>query len=83
MTRAVLKNGVIYPLEALPPEWSEGQELSVEALADDEEGDFDRWYQELESMVATNDPADWAHVEQSIQIADEQAKAVVRKEMGL
>ena len=27
MPKAVLKNGMIYPLEPLPPEWTEGQEL--------------------------------------------------------
>lgn len=84
MPKAVLKNGMIYPLEPLPPEWTDGQELSVEAVADaDEDQDIDAWYQELQTLVAQNDPNDWARVEQAIQAADEQAKALVRKQMGL
>ena len=84
MPRAVLKNGVICPVEALPSEWPEGQELRVEALTDEDDNqDLDAWFQELESLVATNDPSDWARVEQALRIADEQAKAEVRKQMGL
>ncbi len=84
MPKAVLKNGMIYPLEPLPPEWTEGQELRVEAVADDDEDqDIDAWYQELQTLVAQNDPNDWACVEQAIKAADEQAKALVRKQMGL
>ncbi len=38
MPRAVLKNGVIYPLEPLPPEWADGQELEVAPVRPVEEG---------------------------------------------
>ena len=27
MPRAVLRNGVIYPLDPLPPDWADGKEL--------------------------------------------------------
>jgi hypothetical protein len=84
MPRAVLRNGVICPLEMLPSEWSDGQELHIEALVDeDDDRDLDDWYRQLETLVAANDPNDWARVEDSIRIADEQAKANVRKQMGL
>ena len=84
MPRAVLKNGVICPLEPLPAEWEDGRELRVEsAIDDDEDRDIDTWYQELQAMVAQNDPDDLARVEQAIRVADEQAKALVRKQMGL
>jgi len=84
MPRAVLKNGVICPLEPLPPEWADGRELRVEsAIDDDEDQDLDAWYQELEAMVSQNDLADWPHVEQVIRTADDEAKAQVRKQMGL
>jgi hypothetical protein len=82
--KAVLKNGMICPLEPLPPEWEDGRELRVESADDDEEDhDIDIWYRELQSLVAQNDPADCARVEQAIRTADEQAKALVRKQMGL
>jgi hypothetical protein len=84
MPKAVLKNGVICPLEPLPPEWEDGRELRVESIADeDEDQDIDAWYREFEALVAQNDPHDYARVEQNIRIADEQAKTLVRKQMGL
>ena len=84
MPKAVLKNGVICPIEPLPPEWADGRELRVESADDDDESEgFDLWFAELQSLVAQNDPADLARVAQAIQTADEQAKAMVRKQMGL
>jgi hypothetical protein len=84
MPKAVLKNGVICPLEPLPAEWADGRELRVESAVDDDENlDLDTWFTELRSLVAQNDPADFARVEQAIRTADEQAKAMVRKQMGL
>jgi hypothetical protein len=84
MPKAVLKNGVICPLEPLPPDWTEGQQLCVEsATEEDENQNLDDWFGELQALVAQNDPNDWARVEQAIQSADEHAKAIVRKQMGL
>lgn len=84
MPKAVLKNGLICPLEPLPAEWADGRELRVEAAAnDDEEQDLDAWFHEFQALVAQNDPIDCARVEQAIRAADEQAKALVRKQMGL
>jgi hypothetical protein len=84
MPKAVLKNGVILPLEPLPPEWADGQELRVESADDDDESkDIDTWYTELQSLVAHNDPAEIARMEQAIATADQEAKALVRKRMGL
>jgi hypothetical protein len=83
MPRAVLKNGVIYPLEPLPPEWTDGQELWVEPAADESPESLEQWYRELEAMVAENDPEDIARLEAALKEADELAKAQVRREMGL
>jgi hypothetical protein len=84
MPKAILKNGVIEPLEPLPPEWADGRELRVESASDDDEDrDFDEWHRELTALVAKNDPNDIARIDKAIQIADEQAKALVGKQMGL
>ena len=84
MPKAVLKNGVILPLEPLPPEWADGRELSVESATEhDEEEGFDAWFHELQTLVAQNDVTDLVRVDQAIKDADEQAKALVRQEMGL
>ena len=83
MPKAVLKNGMILPVEPLPPEWREGEPLQVESASDDEDKEFEAWLNELQTLIAQNDPSDLARVEKSIQDADLQAKAFVRKEMGL
>ncbi len=85
MPRAVLKDGVIYPLEPLPPEWKNGMELRVEdaqsfARSPDE---IDRKFQELEEAVRQIDPENFAKFEAALQEADLMAKTMVRQEMGL
>jgi hypothetical protein len=84
MPRAILKNGRIVLTEPLPAEWSEGQELSVEATTvEADEMDFDEWFRQLEAMVTQNDLADLAETERSIRESRERAKAYVRGQMGL
>ena len=85
MPRAVLKNGVIYPLEPLPPDWADGKEVWVEDAPQpaQDSAELDEWYRELEAMVAQNDPKDIERLEEALRQADELAKAQMRKEMGL
>ena len=56
MPRAVLKNGVIYPVEPLPPEWRDGTELQVERSSEGVNGtageSTDRWMDEVEALAA-------------------------------
>jgi hypothetical protein len=84
MPRAVLRNGVIYPLEPLPPEWADGKELQVE-VAPEVEGqeDSERHFQELEELVSAIPPEDIERMNDALALADEQAKTIVRREMGL
>ena len=58
MPRAVLKNGVIYPLEPLPPEWADGQELEVAPVRPVEEGPeaIERWAEEMEAASRRQRP---------------------------
>ena len=83
MPRAVLKNGVVHLLEPIPAGWTEGQELWVEEAPNGTPDSLDQWYQELEAMVAGNDPEDIARLEATLKEADELAKAQVRREMGM
>jgi len=85
MPRAVLKNGLIYPLEPLPPEWADGKEVQFEEASQpaQDSADIDEWYRELEAMVAQNDPKDWERVEEALRRADEKAKAQMPRDMGL
>ena len=85
MPRAVLKNGVIYPVEPLPPEWADGKELVVqpaEEIEDTEEA-LDNWLEELNAMCADSDPADEALIQAAIEEQKRESKAYMRREMGL
>ncbi len=76
---------MICPLEPIPQEWEDGRELKVESAVSEanEDRDFETWYRELQTVVAHNDPTDLAIIDSAIRIADEEAKAIVRKQMGL
>jgi hypothetical protein len=59
MPKAVLKNGVIVPLEPLPAEWRDGKELevreSVPSELDTDAGE-DSWLAEMEALCADSTP---------------------------
>jgi prevent-host-death family protein len=47
-------------------------------------GDLEEWYRELQFLgSAQYEPGEWEHVQLLLHEADEQAKSVVRGEMGL
>jgi hypothetical protein len=83
MPRAVLRNGLIYPVEPLPAEWAEGQELEVQEVQDGARSGLEQWYRELEAMAAQNDEEDFARLEAALKEADDLAKEQMRKRMGL
>lgn len=90
MPRAVLRNGVIYPIEPLPPDWANGKELKVEDSdlenensAIDQSKDLDEWAQRLEALCAESDPQDEAIVRAAIAKQRLEGKARMRLEMGL
>ena len=74
MPRAVLKNGLIYPVEPLPPEWAEGQELEVQEVQNGTPSGLEQWYQELEAMAAQNDEEDFARLKAALKEAHDLAK---------
>ena len=44
----------------------------------------DQWSSDMNALTAIlNDPAEWQEIEAALAEADRQAKAVVRREMGL
>ncbi|HBI44202.1 MAG TPA: hypothetical protein DDY78_15315 [Planctomycetales bacterium] len=85
MPRAVLKNGVIYPVDPLPPEWADGKELVVQpAEREEDTGEaLDCWLEELNAMCADSDPADEALIQAAIEEQKRESKAYIRREMGL
>jgi hypothetical protein len=86
MIRAIVKNGKLKALDPLPPEWADGRRLTVEdenGQGAEEPFDIDKWYETLEAMAAKSDPKDAERLEAALQDADAQAKAWMRREMGL
>ncbi len=85
MPRAVLKNGVIYPLEPLPPEWADGKEVWIEDVEESAETPAadDEWFERLEAAAKQISPRDIEKLEAALKEADELAKAQMRREMGL
>src|SRR5260370_28643864 len=85
MPFAVLQNGEIRPLEPLPRDWQEGQRLRVETVDEGEATveDIDRDFALLANLCADSDPQDEERLAQVLQEARDQAKAQVRRQMGL
>ena len=83
--KAVVEHGIIRPLEPLPPDWVEGRALRVEvAEAQEELEGPDTWSQEMDILTADlYTPEESTQIEETLREADEQAKAWVRREMGL
>ncbi len=84
MVRAVLENGVIRPVEPLPPEWREGQELVVEtggrAHSDDAD---DRWAKEFVEATQAITDEDHDRLMAAIEEHKRESKEWVRRAWGL
>jgi hypothetical protein len=84
MIRAIVEKGVIRPLDPLPDSWREGHEVLVEDAGLGPVEDLDVWYRELQALgPAAYEPGEREHVRQTLKEADDQARALVRREMGL
>jgi hypothetical protein len=84
MIRAIVQNGQVRPLEPLPAEWNEGRHVIVEDADLTSVEELEDWYRELQRMgPAEYEPGEWQHVQEVLNEADQQAKALVRREMGL
>ena len=84
MPRAVFKNGRILPLEPLPSEWTDGQELVVQKAEKRDVGPtIEVWAQEMDALCANSDPKDEARLLAAIDEQRREAKAQARREMGL
>ena len=82
MLKAVLRQGVIVPLEPLPPEWEEGATLEV-AKADAALLDIDAWATAMNQLCADSPAEDEAAMRNAIAEHRQQAKEQTRRKMGL
>jgi hypothetical protein len=84
MIRAIFKKGKIQPVDALPPQWREGQELIVEGGApSDDPADIQKWHDELMALSAHIPAEDHERMAAAVAEQDRQAKELVRRDMGL
>jgi hypothetical protein len=82
MVKAVLRQGVIVPLEPLPHEWEDGAALEV-AKAHAPPEDIDAWAKPMNQLCADSSISDEEAMRRAIEEHRRQAKAQVRREMGL
>ena len=86
MIRAVIEGGRLRPLDPLPLQWREGQEVGLEisAPAEIETDDLDVWVRELDCLgPALYEPGERERVRAILDEADALAKEQVRRAMGL
>jgi hypothetical protein len=82
MLKAILRKGVIIPLEPLPPEWEEGAALEV-AKAEAPPLDIDAWAITMKQLCADSTAEDEEAMRRAIEEHRQKAKAQVRRDMGL
>lgn len=84
MIRAILKKGKIHPVGELPEHWREGQELIVEECEpSNDPADIKAWHDKLVALSAQIPAADHERMAAAIAELSGQAKARMRRDMGL
>ena len=84
MIRAILKKGKIRPVDALPPQWRDGQELIVEGCEpSDDPADIKKWHDRLVALSAQIPAEDHERMAAAVAAQDRRAKELMRRDMGL
>src|SRR5437870_2575742 len=84
MIRAILKKGKIEPLEKLPGNWHDGQELIVEGgEPSDDPAEIRKWHEKLLALSAQIPAEDHKRMAAALAEQDQEAKESMRREMGL
>ena len=80
MIRAVVQNGLIRPLDPLPPDWVEGRMVVVEDAESASPDDLDEWYQELKRLGAAQyDPGERDQIRAILAEGDARAREFVAR----
>ncbi|HEY1861546.1 MAG TPA: hypothetical protein VGG61_14390 [Gemmataceae bacterium] len=82
MLKAVLREGVIVPLEPVPPDWEEGATLNV-AKSDAPSLDMDAWANTMNQLCADSLKEEEETMRRAIDEHRQRAKEQTRREMGL
>jgi hypothetical protein len=83
MPRALLKNGVICPIEPLPADWHEGTELTIEKYQPATNGSAisttDQWMDEVEALAAKGSLAEDKKLTEAVAPIRHEARELARK----
>jgi hypothetical protein len=84
MLKAVLKNGVIHPLEPLPQDWTEGVELEIQKATGTLPPEaVDEWLAEMNALCADSTPEEEARLKAALDELRRASKELARRQMGL
>jgi hypothetical protein len=84
MVKAIVHRGEIRPLEPLPLDWLDGQQLRIEKMSEESPlAEIDRDFAELAALCASREAEDEKQLENALQEAHRQAKEQVYRRMGL
>jgi hypothetical protein len=79
--KAILRDGRIQPLEPLPPDWAEGQELVIEEPDVVETAEeIEQWAKELEASTARIPLEEHERLERALEEIERESKDAVRRE---
>lgn len=82
--KAILRDGVIQPVDPIPPEWVNGQELVVEEPAQTKSAaEIAAWERELEESVAQIPAEEHQRFLRALEEGERESKESVRREWGL
>lgn len=82
MLKAILRKGIIMPLEPLPTSWQDGTALEV-SQADAPLLDIDAWAESMNLQCADSSFEDEDAMRRVIDAHRQEAKAQTRRAMGL
>jgi hypothetical protein len=83
MIRAVLRQGVIQPIEPLPADWTDGQELVIEEPGSERAGEQEQlkqWAQEMDVATAQIPAEEHERFLRAVDEIERESKEAVRKQ---
>ena len=85
MIRAIVSDGKIEPIDPLPEDWADGQELQVDLLDDKDRSEaLGSWIARVRLHGgAEYESGERERLDQLMEQADREAKEFVRRQMGL
>jgi len=83
MTKAIIRNGAVVPMEPLPVEWTDGTEVNLEGEMPESADEIERQFDELDCLCLAGNEAEHQKLQSALDDADREAKTWMRREMGL